>query len=83
MIRSPAPSRNLLVREAVRMKNKTAGLLMEVGAPYSKQRLHAKSYFYPLLDEGPTTGFANTLRPRRHHHFTLLPSRLGISASIP
>ena len=34
MIRSPAPSRNLLVREAVRMKNKTAGLLMEVGAPY-------------------------------------------------
>ena len=24
---------------------------MEVGAPYSKQRLHAKGYFYPLLDE--------------------------------
>ena len=30
----PPPPRNLLVREAVRMKNKTAGLLMEVSAPY-------------------------------------------------
>ena len=32
--------RNLLVRQAVRMKNKISGLLMEVGAPYSKSRLH-------------------------------------------
>lgn len=37
--------RNLLVGEAVRMKNKTAGLLMEVGAEYSKERLHGKRYF--------------------------------------
>ena len=43
--------RNLLVREAVRRKNKTAGLLLEVGEPYSKQRLPTKSYFYPRLDE--------------------------------
>ena len=41
--------RNLLLREAVRRNNKVAGLLMEVGALYHKQRLHAKGYFYPLL----------------------------------
>lgn len=43
--------RNLLVREAVKMKNKTSGLLMEVGAPYSKQHLHGKKYFSELLDQ--------------------------------
>ena len=42
--------RNLLVREEVRMKNKTAGLLMEMGAEYDKERLHGKKYFNELLD---------------------------------
>ena len=42
--------RNLLVREAVRMKNRTAGLLMEVGAEYNKQRLHGHHYFSELLE---------------------------------
>ncbi len=42
--------RNLLVRTAVKMKNRTAGLLMESGAEYSKSRLHRKRYFYQLLD---------------------------------
>ena len=42
--------RNLLVREAVKMKNKTSGLLMEVGAPYDKRWLHRKGYFADLLD---------------------------------
>jgi len=41
--------RNLLVQEATRMKNKTAGLLMEVGAEYNKARLHGKRYFRGLL----------------------------------
>jgi transposase len=31
------------------MKNKVAGLLMEVGAPYNKARLHGKRYFSELL----------------------------------
>ena len=31
------------------MKNKTAGLLMEAGAEYDKQRLHGKRYFSELL----------------------------------
>lgn len=43
--------RNLLVREEVRMKNKTAGLLMEMGAEYNKGKLHGKRYFNELLDE--------------------------------
>jgi len=42
--------RNLVVGQAVRMKNKMAGLLMEVGAEYNKQRLHGKKYFRELLD---------------------------------
>ena len=42
--------RNLLVREAVKMKTKTAGLLMEVGAEYNKKRLHGTKYFQELLD---------------------------------
>jgi hypothetical protein len=37
--------RNLVVREATRMKNRIAGLLMETGTPYNKQRLHGKAYF--------------------------------------
>lgn len=41
--------RNLIVREAVRMKNKMSCLLMEVGATYSKERLHGKKYFAALL----------------------------------
>jgi transposase len=41
--------RNLLVAQAVRMMNKTSGLLMEVGAPYSKSKLHGKRYFRELL----------------------------------
>lgn len=42
--------RNLLVREAVRLKNKIAGLLMECGEEYAAARLHGKRYFYELLD---------------------------------
>ena len=42
--------RNLLVREASKMKTKTATLLMEVGAEYNKKRLHGKRYFQELLD---------------------------------
>jgi len=42
--------RNFLVCEAIRMKNKTAGLLMEVGAEYTKSRLHGEKYFRELVD---------------------------------
>jgi len=41
--------RNLVVREATRMKNRISGLLMETGTPYNKGRLHGKAYFAELL----------------------------------
>ena len=43
--------RSLVVSEAVRMKNKMAGLLMETGAEYVKEKLHRKKYFANLLEE--------------------------------
>ena len=43
--------RNLLVRQAVRMKTKMSGLLMETGVVYNKQKLHTKRYFSQLLQE--------------------------------
>lgn len=42
--------RNFLVCEAIRMKNKTSGLLMEVGAEHNKKKLHGRKYFNELLD---------------------------------
>ena len=42
--------RNMIVRTAVKMKNKMSGLLMEVGAQYSKKRLYGKKYFNTLLE---------------------------------
>jgi len=41
--------RNLLVRQAVQMKNKIAVLLMEAGVSYNKQKLHKVGYFRELL----------------------------------
>lgn len=43
--------RNLIVRTAVKMKNKISGLLMEVGASYNKKRLHGRKYFENLLEK--------------------------------
>ena len=42
--------RNLLVQQAVRLKNRIGGVLMECGEEYVKSRLHGKAYFYKLLD---------------------------------
>jgi len=41
--------RNLVVSEAVRMKNRISGLLMETGVEYNQQRLHGKAYFAELM----------------------------------
>lgn len=43
--------RNHIVRTATQAKNKMSGLLMEVGAEYSKKKLHGKKYFTELLDQ--------------------------------
>ena len=42
--------RNLVVVQAVQMKTKMSGLLMEAGAEYNKQQLHGKQYFHDLLE---------------------------------
>src|ERR1044071_390121 len=42
--------RNLVVRQATRMKNRIAGLLMETGTVYNADRLHGKAYFASLLN---------------------------------
>jgi transposase len=41
--------RNLLVRQAVQLKNRVSTLLMETGVTYNKQRLHRAGYFHELL----------------------------------
>jgi len=43
--------RTMVVTQSVRMQNKIAGLLMETGTPYNKQKLHGKKYFARLLKE--------------------------------
>ena len=42
--------RSLVVQESVRMQNKMAGLLMETGTPFNKEKLHGKKYFAQLLE---------------------------------
>ena len=42
--------RNLVVTQAVQMKNKISGLLMECGAEYNKTRLHGAKYFGDLME---------------------------------
>ncbi|HKU26191.1 MAG TPA: IS110 family transposase [Candidatus Sulfotelmatobacter sp.] len=42
--------RRRLVEETVSFKNKTAGLLLEVGVEYERRRLHGKHYFGELLE---------------------------------
>jgi len=42
--------RNHVVHMATNIKNKISGLLMEVGAEYSKNRLHGRTYFKNLLE---------------------------------
>jgi transposase len=44
--------RRLVMEETVRFKNKTAGLLMEVGMEYERRRLHGKRYFAGLMRSG-------------------------------
>lgn len=42
--------RNFLVRQAVCMKNKTTGILMEAGVEYDAKKIHRQRYFNALLD---------------------------------
>jgi transposase len=42
--------RNLVVRQSVRMQNRMAGLLMESGTAFNKEKLHGKKYFSHLME---------------------------------
>jgi transposase len=42
--------RNLVVRSASQMKNKMAGMMMEVGAVYDKRKLYGRKYFNQLME---------------------------------
>lgn len=44
---------HLLVRQMVQLKNRIAGLLMETGVSYNKQKLHKVGYFRELLATNP------------------------------
>ncbi len=59
--------RNLLVRQAVQLKNKIPGLLMEAGVSYNKQKLHRITYFDELLRTGAEIGegLRTSYEPRR------------------
>jgi transposase len=41
--------RNMVVQQSVRMQNKMAGLLMETGTAFHKDKLHGKKYFSELI----------------------------------
>jgi transposase len=75
--------RNLLVRQAVRMKTKVSGLLMETGIPYNKTKLHSKKYFYQLLEERRVaalldfTSHIQPIRFRQLRHTTQVMRRCG------
>lgn len=43
--------RNLVVQQSVRMQNKMAGLLMESGTPFAKDKLQGKRYFSQLMKD--------------------------------
>jgi transposase len=42
--------RNLVVQQSVRMQNRMAGLLMESGTAFNKEKLHGKKYFSDLME---------------------------------
>jgi hypothetical protein len=60
--------RNLLVRQAVQMKNKIAVLLMEAGVSYNKQKLHKVGYFRELLAQTRRPYELRTTGARGNYH---------------
>ena len=62
--------RNLVLRQTVRLKNRIAGLLMETGTEYCKEKLHRRGYFEDLVtsldkDEYVPSSVVNLLRISR------------------
>jgi len=53
--------RTLVMRQAVQMKNRISGLLMETGVSYNKLRLHRMGYFEQLL--ATSEEISDSIRP--------------------
>jgi transposase len=53
--------RNLVVKQAVQMKNRVSGLLMETGVSYNKAKLHRRGYFHDLMWMHPEV--SDSIRP--------------------
>jgi transposase len=53
--------RRLVLRQAVQMKNRVSGLLMETGVSYNKLRLHRMGYFEQLLSSNDE--ISDSIRP--------------------
>jgi transposase len=53
--------RNLVLRQAVQMKNRISGLLMETGVSYNKLRLHRIGYFADLMSS--SEDLSDSIRP--------------------
>jgi transposase len=53
--------RHLVLRQAVQMKNRVSGLLMETGVSYDKLRLHRMGYFADLMSSSEEN--SDSIRP--------------------
>ncbi len=53
--------RNLLVHQIVQTKNRIAGMLMEAGVSYNKEKLHQRGYFHQLVSGNEE--ISESLRP--------------------
>jgi transposase len=76
--------RNLLVRQATQLKNKTAGLLMETGVTYNKKKLHQGGYFTEFLatNEAISESLQPLLRLNRGMLLELKKTEHGLLRSL-
>lgn len=72
--------RSLIVRTAVKFKNKTAGLLIENGVPYETSKLHGKTYFSALLQAAE--GISEPLRTLLNFNHSQLETLHRIDRTI-
>jgi transposase len=72
--------RNLLVRQMVQLKNKTAGLLMETGVTYNKEKLHQVGYFHEFLANNEE--LSDSLRPLLELNRSLMVTLLKTEAAL-
>jgi transposase len=76
--------RHLLVRQMVQLKNRIAGLLMETGVSYNKQKLHKVGYFKQLLTANKEIpeGLRPLLRLSRETIVRLQKTEYGLVSSL-